>query len=326
MDVDCAKITGMKSEIILIGSGAYGEFIQKALTGMPFKVKVLDGRSITARELLESEAEHVIIATPNYTHFELVSLALNAGKHVLCEKPLALTLEDVNQLYALAQEKNRYLGVGFVLTNHPFYWVVKKYQETHGPITRFNVLNNATEGMLEPDWYWDKTKSGGWFMVAEIHWYHLFAWLTQSEALKVNTASEEIKSGRTIATYCEVESPQEQQLIITHRLDESYDSATTSVDITFEDGYSLSIDDWVPRSMKPIPLEMKLDSTIFRQEKDKLVDLRTRNDIYKELIILNIEKLLEGKPGGHINPIIVAHQTALDAQKNSDEKLDKRTF
>jgi predicted dehydrogenase len=54
----------------------------------------------------DAEIDAVVIATPVATHFDLTMRALKAGKHVLVEKPIATTLEEVDQIGALARQKN----------------------------------------------------------------------------------------------------------------------------------------------------------------------------------------------------------------------------
>src|SRR4051794_15101166 len=53
----------------------------------------------TAELLNDPEIELIIINTPNNTHFDLAMQALNAGKHVLVEKPIAASVTEVKQLY-----------------------------------------------------------------------------------------------------------------------------------------------------------------------------------------------------------------------------------
>ena len=70
-------------------------------------------------EVLSAPVEGVVIATPAETHYELVRRALEAGKDVLCEKPLALTYEQGAELVRLAEHQGRILMVGHVLEYHP---------------------------------------------------------------------------------------------------------------------------------------------------------------------------------------------------------------
>lgn len=60
----------------------------------------------------DPETEALVIATPVATHFEMVMQALGAGKHVLVEKPMAETCEQVEQIRELAEEKNLIAMVG----------------------------------------------------------------------------------------------------------------------------------------------------------------------------------------------------------------------
>lgn len=62
--------------------------------------------------------EAVSIATPNNSHFEICHAALSAKLHVVCEKPLALTVADAETLAALAQQKNCVLAVMYGYTGY----------------------------------------------------------------------------------------------------------------------------------------------------------------------------------------------------------------
>lgn len=71
------------------------------------------------RDIIEDEEiDAVVIATPVSTHYQLATEALEAGKHVFCEKPLASNVEDGIKMVDLAEQKNRVLLVGhtFVYT------------------------------------------------------------------------------------------------------------------------------------------------------------------------------------------------------------------
>jgi len=71
-------------------------------------------------EMLSDDAlDAVIVATPVITHAELAKRALEAGKHVLVEKPPALTGAEVEDLLATAEEQGRVLMPGHLLLYHP---------------------------------------------------------------------------------------------------------------------------------------------------------------------------------------------------------------
>ncbi|TIU19864.1 MAG: Gfo/Idh/MocA family oxidoreductase, partial [Mesorhizobium sp.] len=74
--------------------------------GIPLAVSTLD-------ELLGSDIDAVYISTTNELHLEQALAAIRAGKHVLCEKPLALTSADARTMVAAAKAAGIVLG-----TNH----------------------------------------------------------------------------------------------------------------------------------------------------------------------------------------------------------------
>lgn len=72
------------------------------------------------RRLLDDPGIDVIdICTPNHLHFEMARAALAAGKHVYCEKPLALTAEQAESLAGLAGQSGVVTGVGLNYTANP---------------------------------------------------------------------------------------------------------------------------------------------------------------------------------------------------------------
>ncbi|WP_336768334.1 Gfo/Idh/MocA family oxidoreductase [Pantoea endophytica] len=62
--------------------------------------------------------EAVSIATPNNTHFAICRAALNAGLHVVCEKPLCFTAAEADELEQLCAEKNKIIGVTYGYAGH----------------------------------------------------------------------------------------------------------------------------------------------------------------------------------------------------------------
>jgi UDP-2-acetamido-3-amino-2,3-dideoxy-glucuronate N-acetyltransferase len=69
--------------------------------------------------LADEEVRGIVIATPAETHYRLAAAAIEAGKHVLVEKPLTLDVDECQRLVELAHEKNAILMVGHLLEYHP---------------------------------------------------------------------------------------------------------------------------------------------------------------------------------------------------------------
>lgn len=69
--------------------------------------------------LQDEEIRAIVIATPAISHYLMTRMALEASKHVLVEKPLALNVSEGEELVRLAQEQGRVLMVGHILQYHP---------------------------------------------------------------------------------------------------------------------------------------------------------------------------------------------------------------
>lgn len=61
------------------------------------------------------DVEAVYVATPNHLHKEHVLAAVQAGKHVLCEKPLSIRTADIEEMIAACKQAGKLLGVGFMM-------------------------------------------------------------------------------------------------------------------------------------------------------------------------------------------------------------------
>ncbi len=77
--------------------------------------------------LVDDRVDAVVIATPTSTHYSVVERALNAGKHVMVEKPITNSLEHARALCELADSRNRVLMVGHVFLFNPAVRAAKDY-------------------------------------------------------------------------------------------------------------------------------------------------------------------------------------------------------
>jgi len=121
----------------------------------------------------DPEVSIVVICTPTNYHAEQALAALEAGKHVLCEKPIALTLEDASKMVDTARERGLKLGVGFQRRFHD-EWRALREIIRGGRIGRPIVwrMAAATAGPTRP-WFLDMDKGAGPFVDLAVHFYDL---------------------------------------------------------------------------------------------------------------------------------------------------------
>lgn len=137
-------------------------------------------------ELADSgEAEAWLIATPTTSHPEVVRLALDAGLHVLCEKPLALDPADSDALGAAAESRDRKLQVGFWRRFAP-PWAVARELVARGAVGRpLLVRLSQWDADPPPAAFCDPTSSGGLAIDCGVHEFDLAEWLTGLEVTQV---------------------------------------------------------------------------------------------------------------------------------------------
>lgn len=123
----------------IIGAGHFALAHLKALEGLGERVRVAamsrrdlekplaehwpsDVRRMPVADLLDAEGlDAVAICAPNHLHRRFAETALRAGKHVFCEKPLAMTVEDADAMIRTAKETGRVLVAGHITRHYPLY-------------------------------------------------------------------------------------------------------------------------------------------------------------------------------------------------------------
>src|SRR3990172_613877 len=115
--------------------------------------------TIVAEEAIaDPEAEAIVIVTPLSTHYRLARLALEEGKDVLVEKPLATTVQDCQHLIELAQKKEKILMVGHVFIFNPGVQHVKRVLENHeigNIISMHSIRTNLGPVRFDANALWD---------------------------------------------------------------------------------------------------------------------------------------------------------------------------
>jgi predicted dehydrogenase len=126
------------------------------------------------------EVDLVDICTPTHLHYEMVLQAAAAGKDILCEKPLALTVAQAREMIAACRQAGVRLLVGHVVRFFPEYARAKSLVEA-GEIGRPGVVR-LHRGSYRPkkpvgNWFLDEARSGGILMDLMIHDFDYARWV-----------------------------------------------------------------------------------------------------------------------------------------------------
>lgn len=141
--------------------------------------------------LMDKEVDAVVITTRHSQHAKQVVEALEAGKHVLVEKPLALTFEELNQIEAAYNNANKTLTVGFNRRFAPLIVDMKK--QLGNANTPINVIATMNAGEIPQNhWTQDMTSGGGRIIGEACHYIDLITYLTGSlvESVVMNAMGE----------------------------------------------------------------------------------------------------------------------------------------
>lgn len=139
---------------------------------------------IAAETARDDGVEVVTIATPNFTHYEITKACLEAGLHVICEKPLFFSVAECEDIERLADEKGLIVGVTYGFSGHPLLLQMRKMvangmigdvrmvdlQYTHG----FNSGDDVDASEAQK-WRTNPTTSGPTFVLGDIstHTYYM---------------------------------------------------------------------------------------------------------------------------------------------------------
>jgi len=126
------------------------------------------------------DLDAILVCTPPHLHEPISILAMQTGKHVLCEKPLARTLEECQKMIRVSKETGRVLKCGFNHRHHPAILEARR-QVDEGKIGKLLFVRSrygiTGEPGREKEWRADPAKaSGGHLMEQGIHIVDLARW------------------------------------------------------------------------------------------------------------------------------------------------------
>ncbi len=156
-------------------------------------------------ELLEDkDIDFVLIATPNNVHLPIAVAAMRAGKHVVCEKPVAMSSQELTEMWNVSKETGRFFTVHQNRRWDKDYITVRKILEkqTLGNVYRIESRVHGSRG-IPGDWRAKKQYGGGMVLDWGVHLLdqilmlkkgtpltHVYAWLT-------NVVNQEVDDGFT---------------------------------------------------------------------------------------------------------------------------------
>lgn len=181
----------------LIGYGAWGKYHARSIVEVKgAELVAVSARSDTscqeAREthgvdtytdyrdlLARPDIEAVDIVVPSYLHAEMAVAALQAGKHLFLEKPMALSVEECDRIIEAASKGSRKLYIGHEMRLSPLWGRAKQLIEEgmigelrYGYVDLWrNPYRTGSRG-----WRYDPARVGSWILEEPIHFYDLARW------------------------------------------------------------------------------------------------------------------------------------------------------
>jgi predicted dehydrogenase len=254
----------------VIGCGGFGLFALQHFTQIPgVKLVGLAGThrppalAAAARfgvanvddigELLRRDnVDLVYIATPPFLHHPQALAALEAGKHVIVEKPLALTTSQADELIAVAHKHDRLLVANLMQRYNPLFNAVHRLIESRalGDVLHGTFENYASDEYLPAEhWFWDHSKSGGIFIEHGVHFFDLFAgWLGSGRVLAAQVG---VRPGTTIEEHVQatVRYGETTPVNFYHGFHQAARMDRQELRLVFERG-DVTLFDWIPTRVR----------------------------------------------------------------------------
>jgi len=133
----------------------------------------LDARAVTELDavLEDASVDGAIVATPPFLHASQAIQLLGAGKHVFCEKPMALQVEECDRMIEAGEQAGKVLMVGQVLRLYPLHRYVLDacHAEKWGEPLAVIIRRSGTSFRAADHWRANAEQSGGWLFEVMIH-------------------------------------------------------------------------------------------------------------------------------------------------------------
>lgn len=199
---DYSPVTPTTLRFGLIGYGAWGSHHAAAIAQTPgVELLAIAARSDATRQaaaaafaeaaiyadyrelLTRDDLDVVDVVLPSHLHTEVGRAVLQSGKHLLLEKPMALSLEDCDALLELAAQQGRVLAIGHELRLSSLWATVKQIIDAGGigvPQYALVELSRRPYRLGAGGWRFDSARVGNWILEEPIHFFDLARWYLAS--------------------------------------------------------------------------------------------------------------------------------------------------
>ena len=197
--------------------------------------------------------ELVHIVTPPDRHAEMAIAALEAGKHVLVEKPLAVSEEEARAILEAADTAGRVAGINYVMRYDPLYQTVAQIAREGwlGRLTHVGFENYASdEGLGDDHWFWNKAQSGGIFVEHGVHFFDVIGSIVGAPARRVlgQTWTREDGTNKEDRVQAWVTYANGVEASFYHAFNRPGALEKQSAHFAFEKGHVL-LDGWIPNTL-----------------------------------------------------------------------------
>lgn len=217
----------------------------------------------------------ITIMTPPHRHHEMAVGAAKAGKAFLVEKPIALSLQEADDIIQTAKEHKVASTIGYVMRYTQIYNKVIEIAKTNqlGKLTRMLFENYATGHLPDSHWLFDKSKSGGLLVEHGVHFFDIFTAIAGKKFLKAKSYCPNPRQALAVVEY-----PDNLVASFYHAFNMPGQLERNSAKFVFEKGY-IEIDGWIPLTIR---VETENDKQEFVTNEDQ-IEL-TKEEYYRELI------------------------------------------
>jgi myo-inositol 2-dehydrogenase/D-chiro-inositol 1-dehydrogenase len=153
--------------------------LERACNEVPSATLYTDYQKMLAREDLDA----VVVVLPTDLHYEASRAVLESGRHLLLEKPMALTLEHCDALTALAAETGKLLAIGHEFRLSSLWGKVKQIIDSGAigdPLYALIELWRRPYRQGSNGWRYDINRVGNWILEEPIHFFDLARWYFQT--------------------------------------------------------------------------------------------------------------------------------------------------